>query len=468
MSGTTVKSFFTGLSLERRRSALSRRRTTRSRMLGLLLLLPLVSGVTPDYFMGTVMTYHPVRTDADGSVTVLLRYKMNLRSCGDVRWRCVDGDCGAEHVEVNPVSVLSGEECCQTEAVSTRMLPSSAPFQLQLDAGEWISQTKNGVRAARALTLVELRTRSDTLRPNVSPQTTSLPAVRVPSNCHRDLKLVAFDPDGDEVRCRYAAAPECLDCTPPSVLSLSSSCTLSFRPTGAGAEGPYVVQLMMEDFPRQNVTLTHTDGSREVKTSKHAISKVPVQFVLWVDPAAPECTEGIYVPQYLPPTLPDGAELYIPANKEVEITVTAHSQTSTISELLFSGPHGATSIGQDVMGPGVFVLKWTPSERETGTSHPFCYAVRALYKGDGFESRQQCVIVNVVPPAEHHIAPRAVQQISAPYQIFGVKVRVSTSGALTMADLESARQQALNLLISVGYLPSDSSVDLVSSSPSIK
>lgn len=61
----------------------------------------------------------------------------------------------------------------------------------------------------------------------------------------------------------------------------SQSCTLSFRPTGAGAEGPYVVQLMMEDFPRQNVTLTHTDGSREVKTSKHAISKVPVQFVLW-------------------------------------------------------------------------------------------------------------------------------------------------------------------------------------------
>lgn len=51
-------------------------------------------------------------------------------------------------------------------------------FCCRLDAGEWISQTKNGVRAARALTLVELRTRSDTLRPNVSPQTTSLPAVR--------------------------------------------------------------------------------------------------------------------------------------------------------------------------------------------------------------------------------------------------------------------------------------------------
>ncbi|RVE60756.1 hypothetical protein OJAV_G00183860 [Oryzias javanicus] len=442
-------------------------------MLGLLLLLSLVSAVTPDYFMGTVVTHHPVRTDADGSVTVLLRSKMNFQACRDVGWRCSDGDCGAEHVEVNPASVLGGEEGCQTEAVSTRTLPSNAPFQLQLDAGEWISQAKNGVRAARALTLVDLRTRSDTRGPNVSPQTTFLPAVRVPSNCHRDLKLLAFDPDGDEVRCRYAAAPECVDCTPPSVLSLSSSCTLSVGPASAGAEGPYVVQLMMEDFPRQNVTLTHTDGSQEVKTSKHAISKVPVQFVLWVDPPAPECTEGVYVPQYLPPTPADGAELYIPANKELEITVTARAQTSTISELLLSGPHGSTSTGQDATRPGVFVLRWTPSERETGTSHPFCYSVRALYKGARFESKQQCVVVNVVPPAEHRIAPRAIDvqisqvQSSIPLQIFGVKVRVETPGALKQSDLDSALQQAQNLLKTYGYLPSGASVSFVSSSPSI-
>lgn len=37
---------------------------------------------------------------------------------------------------------------------------------------------------------------------------------------------------------------------------------------------------MMEDFPRQNITLTQTDGLQEVKTTNDAISKIPVQFVL--------------------------------------------------------------------------------------------------------------------------------------------------------------------------------------------
>lgn len=49
-------------------------------------------------------------------------------------------------------------------------------------------------------------------------------SLRVPSNCQRDFNLLAFDPDGDEVKCRYGNTllSECNPCTPPSVLSLSS------------------------------------------------------------------------------------------------------------------------------------------------------------------------------------------------------------------------------------------------------
>ncbi|KAI4787029.1 hypothetical protein KUCAC02_036728 [Chaenocephalus aceratus] len=80
----------------------------------------------------------------------------------------------------------------------------------------------------RAVTGVELRNRSDIGQVNTSPQTTILPALRVPSNCRRDFHLLDFDPDGDEVRCRYAnsSLSECIDCTTPSVLSLSESCIL--------------------------------------------------------------------------------------------------------------------------------------------------------------------------------------------------------------------------------------------------
>lgn len=46
---------------------------------------------------------------------------------------------------------------------------------------------------------------------------------RVPSNCQRDFDLLAFDPDGDEVKCRYGSLShaECDNCTPPSVTNLS-------------------------------------------------------------------------------------------------------------------------------------------------------------------------------------------------------------------------------------------------------
>ncbi len=48
--------------------------------------------------------------------------------------------------------------------------------------------------------------------------------LRIPSNCERHLDLLAFDPDGDEVKCRYGSTElsECNPCTAPSVLTLAS------------------------------------------------------------------------------------------------------------------------------------------------------------------------------------------------------------------------------------------------------
>lgn len=58
------------------------------------------------------------------------------------------------------------------------------------------------------------------------------------------------------------------------------SCSLSFSPTNSSNEGPYAVQLVMEDFPRQTITLTQTNCLQVVKTTNNALSKLPVQFVL--------------------------------------------------------------------------------------------------------------------------------------------------------------------------------------------
>ncbi|XP_022616827.1 putative uncharacterized protein DDB_G0277255 [Seriola dumerili] len=364
----------------------------------LLLLLLLVCSSQASHFLGTVMTYYPKTPNADGSVRVAVRYKLSFGSCAaTASWSCHSGYCGNQSFLLEEVFSDSGE-WCQREGRVTQLVPSNAPFQLLLGGGDWISDTKNGITSLRAMTLVDLKSRSDTGKANTSPQTTILPAVRVPSNCQRDFNLLAFDPDGDEVKCRYGdmSLSECNTCTPPSVLSLASSCSLSFSPTSSSNEGPYAVQLVMEDFPRQTITLNQTSGSQEVKTPNDAISKIPVQFVLWVDPPVPSCTEGLYLPRFLPPTPANRARLYTPVNQSLEISINAEANISTVSKLVFSGPH---NVMQTASGGGQFTLRWTPSEAENGESHSICFLVQAddNLVPRKYHSELRCVVVTVGP-----------------------------------------------------------------------
>ncbi|XP_078132174.1 uncharacterized protein LOC144534232 [Sander vitreus] len=345
----------------------------------LLLLLPICSAQATSFY-GTVMTYYPKNTYADGSVTVVLRYKLSFSTCQEnASWTCSSGDCGNESsLVLNIVDQESSGEWCQREGTMTRQVPSNAPFQLVLDGNSWIDNVQN-ISGWSAETLVELRNRSDIGRANTSPQTTILPDLRVPSNCQRDFNLLAFDPDGDEVRCRFGNVT-------------ISSCTLSFIPVANSFEGAYVQQLVMEDFPRQNITLTQTDGSQTIITPNEAISKIPVQFALRVDPAVPSCTAGLYLPKFLPPTPANRAQLYTSVNQTLEINISAEADFYTISELLFSGPH---NIVQTTSGTGQYTLRWTPSEQEDGESHPICFVVQAVSNSTKYQSELRCVIVSV-------------------------------------------------------------------------
>ncbi|XP_039863046.1 mucin-2-like isoform X4 [Simochromis diagramma] len=358
------------------------------------LVLLMVCATQASHFLGTVMTYYPKDTFADGSVTVTLRYKLNFHGCISDNWSCLSGDCGTETYTLHVVKQESSGDWCQREGIMTRQISSNALFELWLDSGAWISNI-NDIIYWRAVTRVELRNRSDTGKANTSPQTTILPAVRVPSNCQRDFSLLMFDPDGDKVKCRYgnSSLSECNPCTPPSVLSLSSSsCTLSFSPTNSSNEGSYVVQLVMEDFPRQTITLTQTNGTQTTITTNDAISKIPIQFALKVDPAVPSCTEGLFLPKFLPPTPANGAQLYNNVSQTLEINITAEALNSTIFELLYSGPYNLIN---NTSGPGQFTLRWTPSESEEGQSLPICFVVQAVFSGTKYHSELRCVTVTV-------------------------------------------------------------------------
>lgn len=66
----------------------------------------------------------------------------------------------------------------------------------------------------------------------------------------------------------------------PFLFLMQSTCTLSFGPTADSNVGNYGVQLLMEDFPWKNITMTGVNGTQTTQTPNDALSKVPIQFVL--------------------------------------------------------------------------------------------------------------------------------------------------------------------------------------------
>ncbi|KAL4007500.1 hypothetical protein ACER0C_001352 [Sarotherodon galilaeus] len=334
-------------------------------------------------FVGAINFYTKEKYVNDSS-SLTIRLMRNSQYCTpDLSSGCQESSCGYVSALIRTVDQEGSGEWCQNELRTILLSPNNVVGLSSIPGVNWVSGIKNNIGSWTTAVLIDLRNRSDTRKENSSPQSTMIPFVRVPSNCRRDFSLLMFDPDGDE----------CNACDPPSVLSLSSStCTLSFGPTADSNQGRYGVQLLMEDFPRKNITMSDTDGTKTILTPNDALSKVPIQFVLIVDPPVSSCTEGDFLPKFLPPTPANRARLYTPVNKTLEISISADAQSSTISELLFSGPYDAI---QNKTGTGTFTLRWTPSKSQDNYTLPFCFVVQALSKETKYHSDLRCVSVTV-------------------------------------------------------------------------
>ncbi|XP_043954860.1 uncharacterized protein LOC122821065 [Gambusia affinis] len=149
---------------------------------------------------------------------------------------------------------------------------------------------------------------------------------------------------------------------------------------------------MIEDFPRQTITLTRYDGSTYSWSTSNFMNRISVQFVFKVDPAAPSCTAGEYLPRFLPPTPEHGAQFFININEMIEINIRAEATQSVITGLLFSGP---INMVKNSSGSGNFTLRWTPSVSDDEESHPVCFAVQATASSSVYQSELRCVVVRV-------------------------------------------------------------------------
>nr|XP_046253215.1 uncharacterized protein LOC124063513 isoform X2 [Scatophagus argus] len=239
----------------------------------LLLQLLLVSLASASHHYGGTVTFTYKGRNPDGTFKVDIRNRETFDGClYHHYWSCYTGNCGYSSRVQRGVLDRStnapryNSQWCETETVTTRHVFTDKPFEMRARSCCWIP-ARNPVSYWNFLTSLDLGTRSDTRKPNRSPDVAILPLLRIPQNCPRTYRLMSFDPDGDRVRCRYGNIPnlECTSCNLPSGFILDqSSCMLHYQFSSANY-GVYGFELVVEDFPQRSITLAYADGSRSTR-----------------------------------------------------------------------------------------------------------------------------------------------------------------------------------------------------------
>ncbi|KAK1890832.1 Oncoprotein-induced transcript 3 protein [Dissostichus eleginoides] len=402
----------------------------------LLLLLQLVSLASASHHYGGTVSYSYKGRNPDGSFRVDFRNKATYDGCQySHSWSCYNNNCGyvtnqqRGTIDRSTNAPQRNGQWCETETVQQRKVPTDKPFQMRASGCCWI-RTRNRVSGWRFQTQVDLGSRSDTGKPNRSPDIAILPFLRVPQNCPRTYKLMSFDPDGDTVRCRYGNIRniECSGCNQPSGFVLDQgSCSLHYRHAIANPS-VFGFELVVEDFPERPISLSYTDGTQSYKAPlipmRHKrsyyhtypptasapittptpapplptywpwlhttptttdnrylhgttppLSKLPLQFSFLVDPPAPSCVDGLYLPKFVHPTPENGQHINAEVNKEVEIRVRAQASHATLHDIIISGP---LNITKHRSTHGDFVIRWTPGPDDVGDHYPICFAVESV------------------------------------------------------------------------------------------
>ncbi|XP_061889682.1 uncharacterized protein LOC133640120 [Entelurus aequoreus] len=240
-----------------------------------LLHLVLVSVVSASHHFGGLTTYNYGGKNSDGTFIVTIRNRATFDGCYNSQFiNCYHGICGNEVSRNRSIldhssnAPIYNSQWCEAETVITRHLPFDKPFSLRSASCCWIPN-RNSLGNWRQLTTVDLGIRSDTGVPNTSPAIGTLPFLRVPQNCPRTYKLMAFDPDGDQVRCRYGKLfnTECSSCRQPVGFQLDEdTCTLHYNYMYTDSR-VFGFELVVEDFPQQPITLVYSDGSHSFRPS---------------------------------------------------------------------------------------------------------------------------------------------------------------------------------------------------------
>ncbi|KAE8297752.1 hypothetical protein D5F01_LYC04393 [Larimichthys crocea] len=249
----------------------------------LLLQLLLVSLASASHHYGGTVAFTYKGRNPDGTLQVDLRTTSVFKGCyHHYSSYCYSGTCGYVSrrqrgvVDSNTnASYYSTGQWCETETFETWKVPNDRSFQMRISSCCWV-RTRNSLSSWNLLTFVDLGTRSDTGQPNRSPDVAILHVLRVPQNCPRTYRMMAFDPDGDRVRCRYGniRSVECSTChQPPGFYIDQDSCTIDYQSASYDTSRVFGFEMVVEDFPHENVILSYSDGSRSSRAPLSVRSK---------------------------------------------------------------------------------------------------------------------------------------------------------------------------------------------------
>ncbi|XP_029964185.1 zona pellucida sperm-binding protein 1-like [Salarias fasciatus] len=369
-----------------------------------LVLLVLLGAAASLTFYGDSLHFLPPQRNRDGDVTVTFFSRQNGRSsCQDESsFSCRDDVCS----RLDKFRVLQTDRddpgrgrWCQSEGRSTvtvRRTGGTRSLALTDSGCCWVSNVA-GIRHWTSGAELDLGTRSDSKSINRCPVTAAVSSLRYPQNCFSQLRLLAHDPDGDSVRCRYAN-----ETAAPSNFTLDqTACTISR--TGEVQIGVHVFEVMLEDFPVDNLTVSYEDGltvsHRASGSSQQPLCKVKLQFTVDILDSLPSCEAGGQQPVFLSKTPSHGQVLRAAVGETVHLYAPVQALRASVEDFQVSGPQNITkAIRDDTAGDAELTLSWTPQEGDVHRDVPLCFTAQT----NQTQSEMRCVVVMVTDtPADH-------------------------------------------------------------------
>nr|XP_034306335.1 integrin beta-like protein A isoform X3 [Crassostrea gigas] len=310
-------------------------------------------------------------------------------------WKCKTG-CSTPRNIANTSYICTGasesENWEQGENTFTYTFPGIGPYTVEFTGSDWMNLSYGSPGRWSIGTVVNLATRNDTNKPNLSPITTGKPIYVAQYGCYNEISIPVVDPDGDDVRCRWANGTECMSICEglPYATIDYNNCTIRFMANHT-SNGTFAVAVTVEDYPKSNISI---DGSIHLTNSP--LSTITLQFIVET-PVLPavNCTDK---PRFVRPTLAEGTILHTDIFKSVNISFFS-SGSSGIANIDLTVPAGMeyTSLQSDVYTNYSYVhSSWIPEQNQVGF-HLVC----AIAKDPlGKTSKPRCitVVVNDVSP----------------------------------------------------------------------